>query len=385
VAPPPESVASPQVAAATRANARVEGEVLLVEVGGAWRVRSPRPAAELLLTAHANAPVRRVVVSVRDLGDWDSSLLLFVQAVRRQARARGWADETRGLPAIFTEWLGRLDDAPATAGAAEERFPITRRIGNWTQDRLERGHELVAFLGECVLAGGRVLARPDAFRWADCIFHMRRCGAQALGIVGLISFLVGVILAFVGATQFRQVGADIYVADLVGLAVFREMGPMMAAIVLAGRTGAAYAAELGNMRLNEEIDALETFGLRALDFLVMPRLVALALMMPLLAVYADIAGVLGGMFICGTALDMSAATYFHRLQEAIGLLSFGTGLLKSFFFGMIVAYAGCLKGMRAERSAIGVGEATTAAVVLGILLIIIADAIFTVLFHFLRW
>jgi phospholipid/cholesterol/gamma-HCH transport system permease protein len=313
--------------------------------------------------------------------------VLYLNPIQSHAEHTQITWQGEALPSALRSWLNLLKAgaAPGSAPPASVSFPFTRRIGRWTQDRVDRGRAMLHFLGECTLGTMQILRTPRAFRWTDCIFQMRRCGAQALGIVGLITFLVGVILAFIGAAQFRQVGADVFVADLVGLAIFREMGPMMAAIVLAGRTGAAYAAELGNMKLNEEIDALQTFGLRPLDFLVLPRVVALVLMMPLLALYADFLGLAGGMLVCQTAIDMNPATFFHRLQEAVGLNDLGTGLLKSLFFGFIVAYAGCLKGMRAERSALGVGEAATAAVVLGILLIIIADAGFTVLFNALRW
>jgi phospholipid/cholesterol/gamma-HCH transport system permease protein len=363
---------------------RIEADALIIDVGGAWQLRAPRPDVAPLF-AEAGDRVRRVAISAHDLGDWDSSLLLFVLAVRRQAADRGWPVEIRHLPSVFNEWLAHLESKPAAKSARPDPFPITRRIGRWTQIRADRVHLMLSFLGECALAAGRLLARPTAFRWGDTLEQMRRCGAQALGIVALITFLVGVILAFVGTTQFRQYGADVYVADLVGFAILREMGAMMAAIVLAGRTGAAYAAELGNMRLNEEIDALETFGLRSVDFLVLPRLVALTLMMPLLAVYADLFGLLGGAFVCGSAIDMPPETYFLRIREAVDVKSFFVGVTKSVFFGLIIAYSGCLKGMHSARSATGVGDATTSAVVLSILLIIVADAIFTVIFHFLQW
>lgn len=367
------------------ATARVEHDAVVIEVGGRWRLRAPRPEAATVLRAVPDGAPARFICTARGLVEWDSSLLLFLVHVCTHAADRKIPCELRDLPPVVTEWIQHMDTFTRPAPVKVDLFPVTRRLGRWAQGRADHARLMLAFLGECVLGLARAVAHPRSLRGEDCIFQMRRCGAQALGIVALITFLVGVILAFVGATQFRNYGADIFVADLVGLAIFREMGPMMAAVVLAGRTGAAYAAELGNMRLNEEIDALTTFGLRPVDFLVLPRLVALALMMPLLAVYADFFGVLGGGFVCSLAIDMSATTYFHRLQEAIALHSFAVGVLKSFFFGLIIAYSGCLKGMNAGRSAIGVGEATTSAVVLSILLIIIADAIFTVVFHVLGW
>ena len=170
-------------------------------------------------------------------------------------------------------------------------------VGRATLETWKRGQAASTFLGESVIGVGRLIARPHKFRWRDCIDEMQQCGAMALPIVSLISFLVGLIMAYQAAVQLRQFGADIYVADLVGLSVVREMGPMMAAIILAGRTGAAFAATLGNMRANEEVDALETLGISPVQFLVLPRLIALVCMMPLLALYADCVGILGGMVV----------------------------------------------------------------------------------------
>ncbi len=372
-----------------RANARVVEGILIVETGGEWRLRAARPDAAAVWKEAGGATARGVRVVAREMGSWDSSLLLFVMQVRAIAAERGLAFELHDLPPIFGEWLDRLAAADGRVDEGrrgkKDLFPVTRGVGRWTGARIENGREMLDFFGECLFGFARVLGGSRDFRWMEMLEQMRRCGAQALGIVGLITFLVGVILAFVGAMQFRQVGADIFVADLIGLAIFREMGPMMAAIVLSGRTGAAFAAELGNMRLNEEIDALETFGVRAHDFLVMPRMIALVLMTPLLALYADFLGIAGGMIVSQATLDIAPASFFARMQEAMHLNDVSTGLFKSLFFGMIVAYAGCLKGMKASRSAAGVGEAATAAVVLAILLIIITDAIFTVLFDTLGW
>jgi phospholipid/cholesterol/gamma-HCH transport system permease protein len=384
--PAPAAQPPTNVAPEARASARADSDELTIEVGGRWQLRAARPNAHVLLGATYGTSIRRIAVAARDLAEWDSSLLLFVLNVRIHAADRGLACTTRGLPPVFDEWLARLEKTGSpTLDAAPEKFPLTRRLGRWAQTHADQAHEMLAFLGECVLGAGRVLAHPGGIRWADYIFQMRRCGAQALGIVGLITFLVGVILAFVAAVLLRTFGADIYVANFIGIAIVREMGPMMAAIVLAGRTGAAFAAELGNMRLNEEIDALETFGLRPHDFLVMPRLIALVLMTPLLTLYANFLGVVGGMVVAQLVVDVPPIAFFHQLQSAVSLKDLGTGLLKSVFFGVIIAYAGCLRGMKAERSAIGVGEATTAAVVLALLFIIEADAVFTIVFNALGW
>lgn len=206
---------------------------------------------------------------------------------------------------------------------------------------------------------------------------------MGLPIVSLISFLVGLTLAYQAAVELRQFGADIFVADVVGLSTVREMGPMMVAVILAGRTGAAFAATLGNMKANEEIDALETLGISAVDFLVLPRLLALGLMMPLLALYANCVGILGGMVVAAGILQIPPSAYWIETQGAISLSDLNTGLLKATTFGLLIGLSGCLRGLQADRSAAGVGRAATSAVVTAILLIIVADSIYAVLFHIL--
>jgi phospholipid/cholesterol/gamma-HCH transport system permease protein len=223
------------------------------------------------------------------------------------------------------------------------------------------------------------------FRWRDCFTEMQQCGAMALPIVGVISFLTGITMAYTGAIVLRQYGGDIYVADLVGLAVVREMGPMMAGIVLAGRTGAAFAAMLGNMKANEEIDALETLGVSPVDFLVMPRIGALLFMMPLLALYANGLGLLGGMVISRSILDIPGNLYWSETKSILDLSDLFTGLIKAGTFGVLIGVSGCLRGLQADRSAAGVGQAATSAVVTSILLLVVADSIYAVIFNILGW
>jgi phospholipid/cholesterol/gamma-HCH transport system permease protein len=196
--------------------------------------------------------------------------------------------------------------------------------------------------------------------------------------VSLISFLVGLILAFMGAVQLRQFGAQIFVADLVGLGMAREMAPIMTGIIMAGRTGASYAAQLGTMQVNEEIDALSTMGISAMEFLVLPRMLALILMMPLLCIYSDLMGILGGVLVGTGMLDLTLTEYYNETVQAVGLFDIGLGVFKGGVFGVLVALAGCLRGMQCGRSAQAVGAAATSAVVMGIVLIIVADGVFAV-------
>ena len=218
------------------------------------------------------------------------------------------------------------------------------------------------------------------YRGCDLLGIMQAAGPEALPIVALISFLVGLILAFVGAIQLAKYGSEIFVADLVGIAMCREMGAIMVGIVMSGRTGAAFAAELGSMKVNEEISAFRTFGISTAEFLVFPRILALVLMFPLLTIFADVIGMLGGFVIGAGMFDISYDQYVNRTLSALNIVQISTGVGKSFVFGIIVACVGCRAGMNCEKSSAGVGLATTSSVVQSITWIIVADAIFAVIF-----
>jgi phospholipid/cholesterol/gamma-HCH transport system permease protein len=225
----------------------------------------------------------------------------------------------------------------------------------------------------------KLLRGQASFRWSDVLALMQASGSQALPIVSLISGLIGLILAFMGAIQLRQFGAQIYVADLVGIGMTREMGAVMTGIIMAGRTGAAFAAQLGTMQVNEEIDAYSTLGISPMEFLVLPRMLALVLMMPLLCVYADLLGMLGGVVVATGLLDISLVEYVNETRAAVSLTDIGLGVVKSGLFGVLIALAGCLRGMQCGRSASAVGDAATSAVVTGIVLIIATDGLLAVI------
>jgi phospholipid/cholesterol/gamma-HCH transport system permease protein len=243
--------------------------------------------------------------------------------------------------------------------------------------------EMLKFVGEITETLIRLLRTSVTFRSGDLFLLLQQCGAQALAIVTLISFLVGVILAFVGAVQLKQFGAQIYVADLVGIAMVHEMGAMMTGIIMAGRTGAAFAAQLGTMKVTQEIDAFTTLGVSPLEFLVLPRLIALTLMMPLLCLYADLVGVLGGAVVGMGMLDLSWSVYIRETIQAVGLRDLFGGLFKSSVYGVLIAVSGCLRGMQCGNSASAVGDAATSAVVTSIVAIVTACGIFAVVFYLL--
>jgi phospholipid/cholesterol/gamma-HCH transport system permease protein len=244
-------------------------------------------------------------------------------------------------------------------------------------DLFDQARETAAFTGEIILAFATLLTGKSPFRARDFFYFVQACGAESLPIVSLIAVLVGVILSFVGAVQLQMFGAQIYVANLVGLGMVLEMGALMSGVIIAGRIGAAYAAQLGTMQVNEEIDALRTIGISPVGFLVLPRMLALMLMLPLLCIYADIMGILGGSIIGVTMLDLSLVEYLEQTRKTLRLSQCGQGLLKASVFGVLIGYAGCLRGMQCGRSALAVGEATTSAVVTSIVLIVVSDSIIT--------
>jgi phospholipid/cholesterol/gamma-HCH transport system permease protein len=236
----------------------------------------------------------------------------------------------------------------------------------------------VAFFGAVLISSFRAGTGHRQFRTKDLGTVTADCSARAVPIVTVVNLLVGAILAFVGAVQLVKFGAGIYVADLVGIAVAREMAAIITAVVMAGRTGAAFAAELATMQANEEIDALEVLGLNAVDFLVLPRVIALLLMMPLLYVYGCVAGLVGGMVVAAGMLDISPAAYMDRTLLALDWSHLGLGITKSFVFGAMIGMVGCYSGLYAQRNAAGVGVATTQSVVASIVGIIVLDAVFAI-------
>lgn len=355
-----------------------------VSLDGAWQMTEVRPTRATLLSTPTQG-VREVVVDSAGVSHWDSSLPLFVVELQRWAQSLGATLDLSALPASVRTLVAELQRPPTTLTAAQAEAacdPFTA-VGLATTKLFHGKRESATFLGECVLSAVRLVRQPRRFQWRSFLEEVQLCGVMALPIVSLISLLVGLIMAYQAAVQLRQFGADIYVADLVGLAVVREMGPMMAAIILAGRTGAAFAATIANMKAGEEIDALETFAINPVDFLVMPRLLAMAVMMPLLALYANLLGVVGGMLVARKVLEIPPTAYWVEMQTIVDLSDITTGLVKAFAFGLLIGISGCLRGLQAQRSAAGVGRAATSAVVTAILLIITADAIFAVIFNYL--
>jgi phospholipid/cholesterol/gamma-HCH transport system permease protein len=361
-------------------------ETVCVRLAGNWTLRAEIPsAAQVQHQLKAEPRARRLTFDTTALTDWDSGLLLFLLQLRELCADTQVVFDGEGLPHGVRSLLRLATAVPERKDVRRpaEREPVLVRVGKMVMNVRHGALDFLSFLGQASLTFARLVQGRARFRRADFALILQECGAQALPIVSLISFLVGLILAFVGAVQLRQFGAQIYVADLVGIAMAREMGAMMTGIVMAGRTGAAFAAQLGTMMVNEEIDALTTTGLPPMEFLVLPRMLALMLMVPLLCLYADLLGILGGACIGVGMLDLGLVAYYTQTRAALDLTTFALGLLKAAVFGVLVALAGCLRGMQCGRSAAAVGEAATSAVVTAIVWIIVADAILTVLYDVL--
>jgi phospholipid/cholesterol/gamma-HCH transport system permease protein len=365
---------------------RTADGTLLVRLAGAWRLRGALPTLDAIEHELGASPrARALAFDARDVASWDSSLLMFLVRVREECEQRGITVVPDGLPSGVGRLLALAQAVPENKDARgkAKRVSFVERVGLAALAAFDAASEFLGFLGEVTVALGHVLRGRARVRAGDLLVFMQEAGAQALPIVSLISFLVGTILAFVGAIQLEKFAAEIYVAGAVGIGMTREMGAMMTAIVMAGRTGASYAAQLGSMNVTQEIEALETMGISPLEFLVLPRMIALSLMMPLLCLYSDLLGILGGFAVGWGMLGISPRVYYDQTVYSVDLGDVTGGVFKASVYGILIAVAGCLRGLQSGRSASAVGEATTSAVVTGIVLVICACGVFAVAFYIL--
>jgi phospholipid/cholesterol/gamma-HCH transport system permease protein len=363
-----------------------EDSTLLVRLVGVWSLDMGLPStADLERELSRSAAVKRVTFEAGELTAWDSALVTFIAKASELARARGIAMDRSALPVGLRRLLDLAEAVPEAkaVGGRQGAAGLLTRVGRFSLDYTRAINEAMAFLGEFSIAFANLLRGRARFQFSDLALTIQQCGADALGIVSLISFLVGVILAFMGAVQLEKVGAQIFVANLVAIGMVREMGAMMTAIIMAGRTGAAFAAQLGTMKVTQEIDALETMGISPMEFLVLPRVIALVLMMPLLCAYADFLGILGGAAVGSVMLHLSLRSYLDASLQAIELTSMFGGLFKAGTYGVLIALAGCLRGFQCGSSSSAVGEAATSAVVTSIVLVVSACGVFAVVFNIL--
>lgn len=376
------SLSSSEVGASTLLINRVAEDTLQLSLAGNWQMGEKTPSADPMREQVESAgSIKQVAFNTDSLTGWDSSILTFLVEVMKLCSEAGIPMSKKGLPKGVRQLIDLATAVPKKEDARKSvtREPFLSRIGSDVFRFVASTGELISFIGEAFVAFIKLITGRARFRSSDVGIFLQDTGAQAVPIVSLISFLVGLILAFVGVMQLELFGAQIYVADLVGIAMVREMGAIMTGIIMAGRTGAAFAAQLGTMQVNEEIDALETLAIPPMEFLVLPRMLALTLMMPFLVLYADLMGILGGALVAVGLYDISLTIYLDRTIAALGLNHLFIGLFMGVVFGILVALSGCLRGMQCGRSASAVGDAATSAVVTGIVSIILATAIITVL------
>lgn len=363
-----------------------DGPALVLHLSGNWLFDANRPAfpevEEFYKTSDRS--IQSLLVEGSCLGEWDTSLLIFVRLCREFANKNKLDFEFESFP----EGVKELVDLSFAVPEAEE-IPARLRAG-WPENigrqtiRIYAGvMQYLDFIGSFCKDAFAFITGRSQLRKRDFLELLQSAGPQALGIVSLLSFLMGLIVAFVGVIQLQKFGADVYVADLVGVAMTRELAAVMVGVIMAGRTGAAYAAQIGSMRVNEEVDALVCFGISPMQFLVLPRIFALILMMPLLCVCADIISIVGGMTVALGISNVTLMQYINQIEEAVSLSDLLSGIFKSTVFGVIVGVAGCYRGLNSGKDARSVGFAATSAVVTAITWIVIADAIFAVSFQIL--
>jgi phospholipid/cholesterol/gamma-HCH transport system permease protein len=375
-------------ATAARAEIRRHGDSLVAVLSGEWNLARPAPSFASLAesaraanggAAGAASAVRAITVDTSSLGAWDSSLLIFLRQGQEYCEVRKLAFETAGLPVQITRLLAlagaRVVPERVTAEQPKPRLSWIGRFGLYGVADWHASYDALTFLGEVAQRGARLLRGRTRMRWREFWVVVQSNSSGALPIVTLIALLVGVIVAFLGVVVLKRFGAGYYVSYLVGFGMLREMAALMTGIIMAGRTGAGFAAELGSMKITEEIDALTTLGISPIDHLVLPRVFGLFVMMPLLVLYADVVGIAGGMGVAVAMLDLTPTQFVNGMLTAVELSDTMLGVFKATIFGAIIGMAGCMKGLQAGSDAGAVGRAATSAVVVGITFIILANAV----------
>ncbi|MCC5806610.1 MAG: ABC transporter permease [Opitutales bacterium] len=347
-----------------------------VALSGAWTLGAVLPPVDRVLAALRAAGAEQACVDSGGVERYDSVLPAFLFELAAAGERAGIKLTEDGLPGDVTRLLGIARSVPARDdGKRSGPSGIVGRFGHAIMEGFRSAADLLRFFGRGIAATGELLTGRSAMRMRDLTDIFVGVTVAALPIVSLISLLVGLIIAFLGAVVLRQFAAEFAVAYLVGYGMLREMGAVMTGVIMAGRTGAGFAAEIGSMRVNEEIDALETFGIRPFGFLVLPRVIALSIAMPLLTVYANVVGIFGGYLVSDFMIGVPAPIFFEEMVRVVGVKDFWLGVFKGYVFGIVVALSGCLRGLQCGSGAGAVGIAATRAVVLGITLIIICNAI----------
>lgn len=355
-------------------------EQLVLHLIGTWTNAADIPGSAVLLRRISTLHTGSMAFNTEQLDTWDTGLMTFLIELIDFCEKNNIRVDKDNLPDGTKRLLNLAYAVPERKGARRTILgqPVLAMIGNVTIEMHRTWNEMLSFVGDLCRALSNLIRGRARMRGSDLFYQVEAAGPSALMIITLISTLVGMILAFVGAVQLRLFGAEIFIANLVGLGMAREMGAIMTAIIMAGRSGSAYAAQLGTMQVNEEIDALKTMGISPIEFLVLPRLLALCITMPLLCIYSIFMGILGGAIVSAALFELSFYQYYQQIQDFVPLKHFMIGIVKAAVFGVLVSTAGCFRGLQCGRSASAVGFAATSAVVTSLVLIIVADAVITV-------
>ena len=348
-----------------------------LKLSGDWKLGFGIPDFSQLDLGSQIKPESSISFDTSQLGSWDSNFLVFIMNVVSFCDKRRIKLDVDSLPKNARKLIHLATAVPEKKDTRQvgPQTNFLARLGESSIEQCKGALEMLAFTGECATSFAGLITGKAKLRWRDFFAIVQECGPRALPITTLISFLVGLIIAFLGAVVLQRMAAEIYVSYIVGYGILREMGALMVGIIMAGRTGAAFAAEIGSMKVSEEIDAFKTLGISPVDFIVLPRMIALLLMMPLLALFADFIGIAGGYFVAATMLDISSHQFFSGMKDVVGISDCILGIIKSIVFGAIIAFAGCLRGVQCGSSSGAVGTAATSAVVTSITFIIISNAL----------
>lgn len=353
-------------------------------LSGSWTARGIGAGAPLPHTTPRGTASALLMDGAR-IEALDTAGAWVLQKFLQRLRDEGNTVELRGLRPDFAKLLKIAEQQAAGPGnaaatAAGASLSALEALGRNAAAAREQAAAMLGFVGESAAALAGSIRHPQRIRWRPILYNIRSAGFDALPIVGLLSFLLGIVVAYQGADQLRQYGANIFVADLVGLSMLREFAPLITAIIIAGRSGSAYAAQIGTMAVTEEIDAMRTLGIAPLELLVLPKIIALLIALPLLTVFADLLGVFGGMIMAQAQLGVGFGDFLDRFVKAVSVTAFMIGIGKAPVFALIIAVVGCFQGFRTRGGADSVGRHTTRSVVQSIFLVIVADALFSVAF-----
>lgn len=351
-----------------------------VTLTGAWTVHSLRHVPDF------RVPSGRTLQVISRISAFDSSAALVLARWLRQWRAAGISVDLTQFPERERTLLDLLDSRlEDTMPARAPRASPLARIGEAAVGQGEEAAHFLRFLGELFWRGLPLMATFWRIRWPAVMSEIEAAGVRALGIVGLLSFMIGMVMAYQGGATLSNYGANILIVNLVGIITLREMGPLLAAIIVAGRTGSSYTAQLGTMQITEEIDALRAIGIPPFELLVLPKVIALVVTLPLLSLFADLMGLLGGAVVANYGYGVSFAVYFDRIPQVITVTTLWLGLIKAPVFAVVIALIGCMQGLRVRGSAAEVGRATTVSVVQAIFMVIVIDAVFSVLYNLMGY